>query len=138
MLTAPEDDQSNTADDASMMPPTAEISDAVMHDPHSFSVEQPGSSDSEAAAVEAEQAERERQAALAADPENWLVLDPEDEAESARLLDDVKKEFQDEVDWWDTTMVAEYSEEIFAYMSNLEEGTLPDPHYMEIQSELNW
>ncbi|KAK9476420.1 cyclin-like protein [Lipomyces japonicus] len=38
----------------------------------------------------------------------------------------------------DPTMVAEYVNEIFDYMSELERKTMPDPYYMEAQTELQW
>ncbi|GAB1314044.1 B-type cyclin [Madurella fahalii] len=39
---------------------------------------------------------------------------------------------------WDVSMVAEYGEEIFTYMRDLEANMLPDPHYMDIQTEIQW
>ncbi|KXX76529.1 G2/mitotic-specific cyclin-4 [Madurella mycetomatis] len=39
---------------------------------------------------------------------------------------------------WDVSMVAEYGEEIFTYMKELEANMLPDPHYMDIQTEIQW
>ncbi|KAL9056037.1 MAG: hypothetical protein Q9162_003216 [Coniocarpon cinnabarinum] len=39
---------------------------------------------------------------------------------------------------WDTSMVTEYSEEIFAYMRNMEEQMRPNPHYMDNQTEVQW
>ena len=39
---------------------------------------------------------------------------------------------------WDTSMVAEYSEEIFSYMRNMEEQMRPNPHYMDNQTEVQW
>lgn len=72
------------------------------------------------------------------DPNNWLALDPADEAESQRILAEIQAEFEDEVDMWDTTMVAEYQDEIFEYMSGLELATMPNPNYMDHQDELDW
>ena len=54
------------------------------------------------------------------DPENWMMLDPNEESEAQRELDEIKREFKEELDFWDTSMVAEYSEEIFTYMAELE------------------
>ncbi|RDW94872.1 cyclin-like protein [Coleophoma crateriformis] len=47
---------------------------------------------------------------------------------------------QDEIDdeTWDTSMVAEYGDEIFAYMRELEIKMLPNPHYMDNQAEIQW
>ncbi|GAA5982775.1 hypothetical protein JCM11641_007784 [Rhodosporidiobolus odoratus] len=79
-------------------------------------------------------------AADAFDPEDWLVqlCDDEEAEESERLLDEVKREFQEHVDYWDISMVAEYSEEIFKYMSELEEQSMPNPRYMDHQTEIQW
>ncbi|KAK0520075.1 B-type cyclin [Tilletia horrida] len=38
----------------------------------------------------------------------------------------------------DTTMVAEYAEEVFAYMAQCEKTTMANPHYMNFQNEMNW
>ena len=38
----------------------------------------------------------------------------------------------------DTTMVAEYAEEIFRYMSKCERETMPNPNYMDFQTEVQW
>ena len=45
-------------------------------------------------------------------------------------------ELEDEA--WDTTMVAEYSDEIFGYMKDLEIKMLPNAHYMDNQQEIQW
>ncbi|GAA6008375.1 hypothetical protein JCM10207_000105 [Rhodosporidiobolus poonsookiae] len=76
----------------------------------------------------------------AIDPEDWLAqLCDEDEAEeSERLLEEIKREFQEQVDYWDISMVAEYSDEIFKYMSELEEASMPNPRYMDHQTEIEW
>lgn len=39
---------------------------------------------------------------------------------------------------WDTSMVAEYSEEIFEYMRTLEKKMLPNAYYMDNQTEVQW
>ncbi|KAL7797527.1 cyclin-like protein [Trichoderma ceciliae] len=39
---------------------------------------------------------------------------------------------------WDVSMVAEYGEEIFEYLRELEIKMLPNPHYMEMQTEIQW
>ncbi|POR35040.1 G2/mitotic-specific cyclin-4 [Tolypocladium paradoxum] len=49
-----------------------------------------------------------------------------------RSLDDIEEEM------WDVSMVAEYGEEIFDYLRELENKMLPNPHYMEIQTEIQW
>lgn len=52
--------------------------------------------------------------------------------ESSRTPEDV------EDDQWDTSMVAEYGEEIFDYMRTLEDRMRPNPHYMDNQTECQW
>ncbi|KAL1858248.1 B-type cyclin [Diaporthe australafricana] len=53
--------------------------------------------------------------------------------EDNRLQDDIDEEE------WDVSMVAEYGEEIFEYMRELESKMLPNPHYMtEVQAEIQW
>ena len=54
------------------------------------------------------------------DPEDWVKLAPEDQDEVEAVLGEIRDNFQDEVDLWDTTMVAEYADDIFAYMEELE------------------
>ncbi|KDR76314.1 hypothetical protein GALMADRAFT_475283 [Galerina marginata CBS 339.88] len=50
----------------------------------------------------------------------------------------VQERFEDDVDMYDTTMVSEYSEEIFEYMCKLEEEVMPNPNYMDGQNEISW
>ncbi|KAK4051615.1 B-type cyclin [Microbotryomycetes sp. JL201] len=77
--------------------------------------------------------------AASVDGDNWILnVDKVQEMESVRMLTDIKDGFDEPMDFWDTTMVAEYSEEIFAYMSQLEESCMPDPRYMEHQTEIEW
>ncbi|RKF63304.1 G2/mitotic-specific cyclin S13-6 [Erysiphe neolycopersici] len=52
--------------------------------------------------------------------------------EEARTIEDIGDEI------WDTSMVAEYSDEIFAYMRELEIKMLPNAHYMDLQTEIQW
>ncbi|KAK0639028.1 cyclin-like protein [Cercophora newfieldiana] len=39
---------------------------------------------------------------------------------------------------WDVSMVAEYGDEIFTYMRQLESSMIPNPYYMDIQTEIQW
>lgn len=39
---------------------------------------------------------------------------------------------------WDTSMVAEYGDEIFGYMREMEARMAPNPRYMEQQQEIQW
>ncbi|GAA5993901.1 hypothetical protein JCM5350_000116 [Sporobolomyces pararoseus] len=82
----------------------------------------------------------EPEEAVEIDPENWMadLVDEEDAINSELLLQQVKREFKEEQDFWDISMVAEYSDEIFAYMSRLEEASMPNPRYMDHQSEIEW
>jgi G2/mitotic-specific cyclin 3/4 len=52
--------------------------------------------------------------------------------ESTRTPEDIEDET------WDTSMVAEYGEEIFGYMKSLELRMTPNPRYMDQQSEIQW
>lgn len=59
--------------------------------------------------------------AVMADPDDWVANVQEVEMEqSERVLELVRRDFDEQLDYWDTTMVAEYSEEIFEYMGQLE------------------
>ncbi|KAF9881964.1 g2 mitotic-specific cyclin cdc13 [Colletotrichum karsti] len=61
------------------------------------------------------------------------------ELDTARAIVDstrTQEEVDDEV--WDVCMVAEYGDEIFEYMRELEMKMLPDPHYMDHQAEIQW
>jgi len=75
-----------------------------------------------------------------ADPEDWLVavFEGTEAEESAMIKAEIKKEFDEQLDFWDTTMVAEYAEEIFEYMGQLEESAMPHPRYMDHQTEIQW
>ncbi|GLB40187.1 putative cyclin family protein [Lyophyllum shimeji] len=50
----------------------------------------------------------------------------------------VHEMFEDRIDVLDPSMVSEYSEEIFEYMCDLEEEMMPDPSYMDGQTEITW
>ncbi|TDL25648.1 hypothetical protein BD410DRAFT_717357 [Rickenella mellea] len=68
----------------------------------------------------------------------WPDVGPETAKRHQRQVDEVRSRFEDDVDPFDTTMVSEYSEEIFEYMSKLEIETMPCPDYIDGQSELTW
>ncbi|KAL2131680.1 hypothetical protein VTI74DRAFT_4747 [Chaetomium olivicolor] len=59
-----------------------------------------------------------------------------DMARSHVLQHQTEEELEEEA--WDTSMVAEYGEEIFSYMRDLENRMVPNPHYMEDQAEIQW
>ncbi|KAK4631471.1 G2/mitotic-specific cyclin-4 [Fulvia fulva] len=52
--------------------------------------------------------------------------------EANRTPDDIEDE------QWDTSMVAEYGEEIFDYMREMESRMAPNPYYMDQQTEIQW
>ncbi|OJJ51202.1 hypothetical protein ASPZODRAFT_148528 [Penicilliopsis zonata CBS 506.65] len=52
--------------------------------------------------------------------------------EATRTAEDIEDEY------WDTSMVAEYSDEIFEYMKEQEIKMLPNAHYMDNQAEIQW
>lgn len=57
------------------------------------------------------------------DEDNWMRLHPDDELASHHELLAVRQTFQDDIDLLDTTMVAEYADEIFNHMEELEVGS---------------
>lgn len=70
--------------------------------------------------------------------DNWLLLPDDEELAAKQVIEAIRRDFQEEQDYWDATMVAEYSDDIFKYMGELEESTLPNPRYMEAQTEIQW
>ena len=93
-------------------------------------------------------------AAQAKSPRIWPDVDTEQAMRHCRVISEIQQSFEDEVDIFDTTMVSEYSDEIFKYMSDLEvslyllsrrmhlitfqDDMMPNPDYMEAQSEITW
>ncbi|EAQ90740.1 hypothetical protein CHGG_02675 [Chaetomium globosum CBS 148.51] len=51
---------------------------------------------------------------------------------------DHQTEEEIEEEAWDVSMVAEYGDEIFTYMRDLEARMLPNAHYMDDQTEIQW
>lgn len=61
------------------------------------------------------------------------------ELEAAKMFVDSHKSVEDiEDEQWDTSMVAEYGDEIFEYMRQLEERMKPNASYMDHQAEIQW
>jgi G2/mitotic-specific cyclin 3/4 len=61
------------------------------------------------------------------------------ELEAARLFVEANRSAEDiEDEQWDTSMVAEYGDEIFEYMHSLEERMKPNASYMDHQAEIQW
>jgi G2/mitotic-specific cyclin 2 len=69
---------------------------------------------------------------------DWLYAPMEKRLEYQREIERVASTFKDEVELEDPTMVAEYADEIFEYMSKLEEEAMPMPNYMAGQQEITW
>ncbi|KAH7041972.1 cyclin-like protein [Macrophomina phaseolina] len=74
-----------------------------------------------------------------------VVLAPRFTARTRRELEEAAvyveatktpEDIEDEA--WDTSMVAEYGDEIFDYMRQLEDRMRPNPFYMENQAEIQW
>ncbi|KAI9736184.1 MAG: hypothetical protein M1834_001069 [Cirrosporium novae-zelandiae] len=55
-----------------------------------------------------------------------------------QLIEATKTPEEIEDESWDTSMVAEYGDEIFDYMRTLEKKMLPNAHYMDNQAEITW
>jgi hypothetical protein len=53
-------------------------------------------------------------------PQHWPALDTEQADRYRREVEAIREVFEDEADMYDMTMVSEYSEEIFEYMTQLE------------------
>ncbi|KAF7374943.1 Cyclin N-terminal domain-containing protein [Mycena sanguinolenta] len=127
-----------------------ELEELQPQEPMSMDVE-----DDEAVQEEAEEEEPEEVDPMEDSDEE--VEEPEEETERAakpaRVWPDVSTEralqyqrevqairdtFQDDVDISDTNMVSEYAEDIFEYMSDLEEKMMPNADYMSHQNEITW
>ena len=62
----------------------------------------------------------------------WPETSPERAERYRRQVQAIRDVFEDEPDMYDTTMVSEYSEEIFQYMSELEVSLLM--YYLSLHS----
>ncbi|KAF8127026.1 cyclin-like protein [Boletus edulis] len=71
-------------------------------------------------------------------PRVWPDIDTEKAMRHYKEVTDIQRTYHDEVDIFDTTMVSEYSDEIFKYMSELEDDMMPNPDYMDGQNEITW
>ncbi|KAJ4993345.1 G2/mitotic-specific cyclin-B [Stagonosporopsis vannaccii] len=61
------------------------------------------------------------------------------ELEAAKQFVELHRSPEDvEDEQWDTSMVAEYGDEIFEYMHSLEEKMKPNANYMDNQAEIQW
>lgn len=69
----------------------------------------------------------------------WPDVSPGHAARYQMEVDQIRATFEEDVEGQiDETMVSEYSEDIFEYMSELEEDIMPNPDYMSSQGEVNW
>ncbi|KAK3903324.1 cyclin-like protein [Staphylotrichum tortipilum] len=68
-----------------------------------------------------------------------VTADVREELELAKdcvLQNQTEEEVEEEA--WDVSMVAEYGDEIFEYMRELENQLTPNAHYMDDQTEIQW
>ena len=72
------------------------------------------------------------------DDDDWLRMSEEDALQAEEQLAMVRSTFKDDVDMFDTTMVAEYADDIFQHMEELEGTVMPNPRYMDFQTEIEW
>ncbi|KAL7423468.1 B-type cyclin [Cryptotrichosporon argae] len=72
------------------------------------------------------------------DADDWMRITEDDALVAAEQLARVRDSFDDDVDLFDTTMAAEYAEDIFRHMEELEQTVMPNPRYMEFQTEIEW
>lgn len=73
-----------------------------------------------------------------ADLHDWTVLSPDAQDQATMELESIRAVFKDDIDLFDTTMVAEYADDIFAHMEEMEKSVMPNPNYMEHQTEIEW
>lgn len=90
------------------------------------------------------ESERRRRALRAKDKENDAQPAEEEEPEAASAQEPVVDSRPDNVrdldleDQGDPLMVAEYADDIFAYLRKLETQNLPNPEYMDHQDDIEW
>jgi G2/mitotic-specific cyclin 1/2 len=70
--------------------------------------------------------------------EDWTLQSADEAALSQAEIYEVRRIFQDDIDEFDTTMVAEYADEIFHHMEVMEGTVMPNPSYMAFQTETDW
>ncbi|KAL7279032.1 hypothetical protein ACG7TL_006865 [Trametes sanguinea] len=75
---------------------------------------------------------------LAKRPRIWPDVSTERAHRYRRELEEVRENFVTEPEEEEVTMVSEYADDIFEYMHELEEEVMPDPDYMDGQTEINW
>jgi hypothetical protein len=78
----------------------------------------------EASSAVSEHDEEEEEEEEGEDEDDWLALSESQARHVEQTLRDVRENYEDDVDMFDTTMVAEYADDIFKYMEQLEVGCL--------------
>jgi hypothetical protein len=73
-----------------------------------------------------------------AEDDDWLRMTNEEMISAEQEMQLVRSRFHDEIDMFDTTMVEEYADDIFKHMEELELTAMPNPRYMESQTEIEW
>ncbi|KAF5371817.1 hypothetical protein D9615_009555 [Tricholomella constricta] len=68
----------------------------------------------------------------------WPEVSTDRRLRYKREVEAVHDMFEDRIDVLDPSMVSEYAEEIFEYMNDLEEEMMPNPDYMDGQTEITW
>lgn len=68
----------------------------------------------------------------------WPEVSPNHAVKYQREVDEVHRRFDAEDEEYDATMCSEYADEIFQYMTDLEDAIMPTPNYMDAQNEITW
>ncbi|KAG6865914.1 hypothetical protein C0991_010747 [Blastosporella zonata] len=68
----------------------------------------------------------------------WPEVSTDRRLRYKREVEAIHEMFEDRVDVPDPSMVSEYADEIFEYMSELEDEMMPAPDYMADQTEITW
>ncbi|KAI9511842.1 cyclin-like protein [Russula earlei] len=68
----------------------------------------------------------------------WPEVSPNHAAKYQREVEEVCTRFDAEDEEYDAAMCSEYAEEIFDYMSDLQDAIMPTPNYMDAQNEITW
>ncbi|KAI0300891.1 cyclin-like protein [Russula brevipes] len=68
----------------------------------------------------------------------WPEVSPNRAARYQRQVDEVRARFDAEDEEYDASMCSEYANEIFHYMSGLQDAIMPTPNYMDAQNEITW
>lgn len=72
------------------------------------------------------------------DVNDWLSLTHSAEKLAKAKIQEIVEVFEDKPEYGDISMVAEYADEIFSYMEDLEIESMPNPNYIDSQTEIEW